>query len=212
MQAPGSSTLTLLTLSPLIVWRIYARLRKMFGRQRLSRYRAPITLAVYSLLSLWVAHAALANPGRVGWLIGSLLAGAALSLLGIRHTQFEARRGEGLFYTPNAHLGFALSALFLARIAWRVAEVYWLTPAVPRGTAEFMGSATRCVRLVCWRATPLATRWRSPVGALQCCGPSASVIERMGPMEPMGQGETACRRVGCSDSEACCRGGLELSI
>ena len=142
MQAPGSSTLTLLTLSPLIVWRIYARLRKMFGRQRLSRYRAPITLAVYSLLSLWVAHAALANPGRVGWLIGSLLAGAALSLLGIRLTQFEARRGEGLFYTPNAHLGFALSALFLARIAWRVAEVYWLTPAVPRGTAEFMGSAT----------------------------------------------------------------------
>jgi len=46
MQALSSSTLTLLTLSPLIVWRIYARLRKMFGRQRLSRYRALITLAV----------------------------------------------------------------------------------------------------------------------------------------------------------------------
>ena len=172
MQAPSSSTLTLLTLSPLIVWRIYARLRKMFGRQRLSRYRAPITLAVYSLLSLWVAHAARANPSQVGWLIGSLLAGAALSLLGVRHTQFEARRGEGLFYTPNAHLGFALSALFLARIAWRVAEVYWLTPAVPRGTAEFMGSApTVCafgllagyslgyaVALARWRAAVLRAK------------------------------------------------------
>lgn len=52
MQAPSSSTLTLLTLSPLIVWRIYARLRKMFGRQRLSRYRALITLAVLWLTGL----------------------------------------------------------------------------------------------------------------------------------------------------------------
>ena len=125
-----------------MVWRIDARLRKMFGRQRLSRYRAPITLVVYSLLSLLVGHAALAHPGRLACLIGALLAGAALSLLGIRHTQFEKRPGQGPVYTPHAHLGVAVSGLFLARLAWRVAEVYWLTPAVARGTAEFMGSAT----------------------------------------------------------------------
>lgn len=144
MHAPSSSTLLFLVLPPLIVWRVYARLRKMVGRQRLSRYRAPITLTLYSLLSCLVAYATLAHPDRVWWLAGSLLAGAALSQFGIRHTKFEPTH-DGLFYTPNAHLGFALSALFVARIVYRIVEVYFLASSLPRSTGEFMGSPTTVV-------------------------------------------------------------------
>ena len=67
-----------------------------------------------------------------------------MSQFGLRRTKFEATRA-GLFYTPNAHLGLALSALFLARIAYRIVEVYVLTPLVPRGTAEFMGSSATVI-------------------------------------------------------------------
>ena len=92
MQAPSSSTLTLFLLGPLIACRAYARLRKLVGRQRLSKYRAPITLAIYALLSSLVAHASLAHPGRIWWCLGSLLAGVALSRFGLRHTRFEPTR------------------------------------------------------------------------------------------------------------------------
>jgi hypothetical protein len=68
MHAAVASTLTLLVLGSLITWRVYARFRKLVGRQRLSRYRAPITLSIYSLLSVLVAYAALEHPGRVLWL------------------------------------------------------------------------------------------------------------------------------------------------
>jgi len=160
-------------LVPLIVWRVYARFRKVIGRQRLSRYRAPVTLVLYSLLSALVADATLAHPGRVWWFAGSLLAGAALSLAGIRHTKFEATR-EGLFYTPNAPLGLALFALFVARIVYRVVEVYVLAPSLPRSTVEFMGSTTTVVAfgllagyfigyaagLARWRGSVLRTKRR----------------------------------------------------
>jgi hypothetical protein len=39
-------------------------------------------------------------------------------------TRFE-KTPQGLFYTPNAHLGIALSALLMGRIIYRLAQVYW---------------------------------------------------------------------------------------
>ena len=64
MQTPSASTLTLLVLLPLLAWRAYARLRRMVGRQRLSRVRPWITLtlfpalvAVFGLAAMWwVGH------------------------------------------------------------------------------------------------------------------------------------------------------------
>ena len=44
--------------------------------------------------------------------------GVALGLLGLRLTRFEIT-GEGMFYTPSAHLGVALSTLLVGRIVYR---------------------------------------------------------------------------------------------
>ena len=49
---------------------------------------------------------------------GGVLLGAALGVLGLRLTRFEAT-SAGLFYTPSAHLGIALSTLLVCRIAYR---------------------------------------------------------------------------------------------
>jgi hypothetical protein len=55
---------------------------------------------------------------------------AALGVLGIRLTKFE-QTAEGLFYTPSAHLGIALSALFIGRLAWRFLQLYSLDGQTP---------------------------------------------------------------------------------
>jgi len=124
----------------LVAWRVYARIRRMVGRQRLSRYRAPITLGIYALLLVLVALPSLSHPERLWWLPAGLACGVALGVFGLRHTRFEAVRGEGFFYTPNAHLGIGLSLLFVARIAYRIYEVYAGDLAAPHGTVGFAQS------------------------------------------------------------------------
>lgn len=63
-----------------------------------------------------------------------------LGRFGLSKTRFEATP-EGLFYTPNVHLGIALSLLFVARIIYRLVEVYVRDPSVPHGIDDFARSA-----------------------------------------------------------------------
>ena len=128
MQAPSAATLTVLVLVPLIAWRMYSRVRRMVGRQRLSRVRPWITLALFPLLVLLLGSLSIAHPANLALLAAGLAGGGALAVYGLRRTKFEPTP-QGLFYTPNAHLGIALSALFLVRIAYRGYEVYALGPA-----------------------------------------------------------------------------------
>ena len=123
MQAPGATTIVWLVLVPLLLWRLYSRIRRMVGRQRLSKWRARVTLIVFPLLVLMLSLAALTHPERLAVLALALAAGGALSVDGIRGTRFQAEPGM-LYYTPNAHLGIALSLLFVGRIVYRFFEVY----------------------------------------------------------------------------------------
>jgi hypothetical protein len=139
LNAPGPSTVTLLVLVPLIAWRVYARIRRLVGRQRLSRIRPWITLILFPALILLLCLAARSHPERLWWLAGGLSLGLLLGRFGLGKTRFEATP-QGLFYTPNLHLGIALSLLFVARIAYRFVEVYALEPAVPHGAGDFARS------------------------------------------------------------------------
>jgi hypothetical protein len=139
MQAPGPSTLALLIIVPLLAWRVYSRFRRMVGRQRLSRVRPWITLAIFPMLVLLLTFASLTHPQRLGWLGAGLALGAALGVYGLRRTRFEPTP-EGFFYTPNAHLGIALSLLFVGRILYRLVEVHAFEPAGPAATQDFVRS------------------------------------------------------------------------
>ena len=85
------------------------------------------------------AFATLAHPERLWWLAGGLLLGSAVALYGLRRTQFELTP-QGLYYTPNAHLGIALSLLFVARIVFRLVEVYVIEPTAAHGATDFARS------------------------------------------------------------------------
>lgn len=139
MQAPSPATLGLLVLIPILAWRAYARFRRMVGRQRLSRVRPWITLVLFPALVLLLATASWGDAQRLLWLPIGVAAGAALGVFGLRHTRFEPTP-RGLYYTPNAHLGIALSLLFAVRILYRLVEVYLIHPGAPGAAPDFVRS------------------------------------------------------------------------
>jgi hypothetical protein len=96
-----------------------------FGSVQLSNNRPKITIVVFTLLFGLLLFSTLAHPINAVALVGGSGLGAALGVLGIRLTKFE-QTAEGLFYTPSAHLGIALSALFIGRMAWRFFQLYSL--------------------------------------------------------------------------------------
>jgi hypothetical protein len=122
MPAPSLPALGLLLLVPLVAWRMYARFRRMVGRQRLSRVRPWIHLTLFPALLFLLGWLSQGRMDALAWLAGSVALGALLAQYGLSRTQFEATP-RGLYYTPHAPLGIALSVLFAGRILYRVYEV-----------------------------------------------------------------------------------------
>src|SRR5438270_8265851 len=135
----GAPTLLTVGILILLAWRVYARIRRMVGRQRLSRLRPWITLMVFSLIIVLLAASTLAHAERfIGFMV-ALASGAALSVYGLKKTNFEVTP-QGLFYTPNAHLGIAISMVFVARVAYRLIESYGFGSAPQPGSVDFVRS------------------------------------------------------------------------
>jgi Protein of unknown function (DUF1453) len=111
----------------LIAWRMYSRIRRIIGRQRLSSKRVWLRLVLFPIVIALLGFSAAAHPEVLGYLACGAAAGAGLGVLGLRLTKYEVT-GQGLYYTPSAHLGVALSTLLVARIAYRFA-VYGLPGA-----------------------------------------------------------------------------------
>ncbi len=123
MQAPGTSVLPILIMIPLLIWRLHSRVRRSIGRQTLSKVRPWITIGVFPLLTVLLGFAALGRPALWGAMAGGIAGGALLGVYGLGKTKFE-NTPQGLFYTPNAHIGIALSLLFVGRVIYRMFELY----------------------------------------------------------------------------------------
>jgi hypothetical protein len=136
MQSPNPTGIVLLIALPLIAWRVYSRVRRMVGRQRLSKVRPWITLAIFPALIVLLAIVSLAHLELLGLLVAGLAGGMLLAQYGLRKTVFEATP-QGLFYTPNAHLGIALSLLFIGRILYRFIEIYFIGSVAAEGVPDF---------------------------------------------------------------------------
>ena len=128
MQAPAPVTIGLLAFFPLLVWRVYARERRMTGRQKLSRARAWTMLVVFPALIALLAFAAHAHGEALLGLAAGLAIGSVMGLYGLRLTRFEAT-DEGGFYTPSAYLGIAVSLLLAGRLLYRLVEILRGDPA-----------------------------------------------------------------------------------
>jgi hypothetical protein len=168
MQALNPSIIVLVILAPLLAWRLYTRFRKMVGRQRLSRVRPWITLIIFPMIVLLLAYAAHWHFERLLWLAGGLVFGSLLGIYGLRQTRFESTP-QGLFYTPHAHLGIALSLLLVGRLLYRLIELYALDTTARRGAPEFAQSPLTLAIFGLLASYYIAyavglVRWRNRVG------------------------------------------------
>lgn len=102
----------------LIAWRLYARSRRLIGRQRLSKWRPWVTVTVLPLVFTILGVLSRHQPAALWALGGGAVVGIGLGILGLKLTRFETTP-EGAWYTPSAHLGIALSTVLVLRIAYR---------------------------------------------------------------------------------------------
>lgn len=117
------TTLALLILTPLLVWRIYSRLKSRMARQRsvVSRHYSGV-LVFFAMVSV-PASELLGNTSPLLALLGGALAGAALGVYGLRLTRFETTP-EGYFFTPNARLGILVAMALVARVLYLGVLIY----------------------------------------------------------------------------------------
>lgn len=139
MAPPAGSTIATVVLVPLFAWRIYVRFRRASGRQRLSSFRGPITLTLYSLIIAAITVANLRHPLHLLSFAASLVVGGRLAQFALKRTQFEPTP-TGLYYTPHGPIGISLAVLLVARLAYRFIEVYALDTATSRSFGEFARS------------------------------------------------------------------------
>jgi hypothetical protein len=118
------TTLALIVLAPVLVWRIYARLKTQMARQRsiLSRHYTGL-LVFGAMVVVPLSEVLPGRPLSLAALAGGALLGIALANFGLKKTRFE-ETAEGYFFTPNARLGIAVAMVLVARILYIGLDIY----------------------------------------------------------------------------------------
>jgi hypothetical protein len=108
--------LTPLLIAALVIFALYRRVRRSFGRQPLRRgrlmFRAGLLLLVATVLAVHVPYAV------AGALAGGVLLGVVLGFFGLRHTRFETT-ATGPVYIPHTYIGLFVTSLLIVRLLMR---------------------------------------------------------------------------------------------
>jgi hypothetical protein len=113
-------------LIPLVLWRVYSRIKRLTTRQRSKVWRHRTTLFFFPLLVLILAALALqTSPIALAGLGAGLPAGLVLARIATSRTKFE-QEGDGYYFTPDAPIGMLIALLFLGRMGYRAYEYYML--------------------------------------------------------------------------------------
>jgi hypothetical protein len=115
-------------LAALVVFVIYRRFRRSFGRQLLRPARMTLRIVLLAVFVCALLPAALrSSQFLTAELVGAGL-GIALGLWGAERTRFVMHGGR-LHYVPHTYTGIAVSLLFLGRLVFRIVQLYAGTQA-----------------------------------------------------------------------------------
>ena len=117
------TTLALIALVPVLVWRIYQRLKSQMVRQRSILSRHYTGLLVFGALLVVPATSLGENPLSLAALAAGAIAGIGLGNYGLRRTRFEDTP-EGYFFTPPMRMGILVAMLLVARVIYLGIEIY----------------------------------------------------------------------------------------
>jgi hypothetical protein len=120
-------------ITALVVWAVYRRMRRSFGRQRVQGKRMWIRIGFLTLITALIVATIARDVDVLGALAAGIVCGAALAYVGLRYTKFEITP-QGRFYTPHAYIGLVVAALFVGRLLYRFLSVYdGVTPPAAAG-------------------------------------------------------------------------------
>lgn len=117
------TTLALLVLTPLLVWRVYNRIKARMARQRSIVSRHYTGVLVFAALIVVPAAQLLDSPTNLGALAVGALFGIGWSVWGLKRTRFEDTQ-QGYYFTPPARLGILMAMVLVARILYIGVEIY----------------------------------------------------------------------------------------
>jgi hypothetical protein len=121
-----------------VAWRVYVRFRRNVGRQALRPGRMIWGIVFFGIISLLIALASFAYQPALLSYGGGLLLGLPFAFAGLHLTKFETTP-EGHFYTPNTHIGLALTLLLAGRVVYRIVLLFG-SSAANATSAAFMQS------------------------------------------------------------------------
>jgi hypothetical protein len=138
-------------LVPLFGFVLYRRVRRNIGRQSLRPTQLTVRIAMLALATVMIATSLARGADLQLWLAAGTLPGIALAIYGLKLTRFEISP-QGSFYTPNPYLGIAISMVLIARIVYRMIQVW---PA--------MQSARQAAEPGAMTVSPLAMSTSTPI-------------------------------------------------
>ncbi|MFC0253703.1 hypothetical protein [Massilia consociata] len=117
------TTLALLVLAPLLVWRVYNRIKSRMVRQRSIVSRHYTGVLVFGGMILVPAAQLLDTPFNLGALAAGAALGIGWSVYGLKRTRFEDTQ-QGYYFTPPARLGILMAMILVARLLYIGVEIY----------------------------------------------------------------------------------------
>lgn len=112
--------------APLVLWRVYSRIKRLTSRQQSKTWRHRTTLVFFPLLVLALAAGAVMTGALpLIALAAGLPLGVVLGRIAIGKTRFE-QVGDTYYFTPHAPIGMLIAVLFMGRMAYRAYEYYAL--------------------------------------------------------------------------------------
>jgi len=107
----------------LVVFAIYRRFQRNFGRQLLRPRRMTLRIVLLAAVGCALLPLALRSAQYLWAEIAGAALGIGLGVWGAERTRFMMYGGR-LHYLPHTYTGIAVSLLFLGRLAFRVVQVY----------------------------------------------------------------------------------------
>jgi len=110
-------------ITAVVVWFLYRRMRRSFGRQRVQDRRMWFRIGILTLVTVLIGATTARDVDLLGVLAAGIVCGAALAYVGLRYTKFEVT-SQGRFYTPHAYIGLVIAALLVGRFLYRFLGTY----------------------------------------------------------------------------------------
>ena len=117
------TTLALLVLAPLLVWRVYNRIKARMTRQRSIVSRHYTGVLVFGAMIAVPAAQLLDQPYNLGALVVGTAFSIGWSVWALTRTRYEDTP-QGYFFTPAARLGILMAMVLVARVLYIGVEIY----------------------------------------------------------------------------------------